>query len=98
MAAIEQDAFIHEFTTGRPVDRPIHPAAAHQRGVRRIHDRVHPERGDVSTDRAKNAHRGKIQTTKHKMKKNGGRHPSTALPSCCASLCSNMCFGPSLRL
>jgi len=47
-AAAEQPAFVNQLRPGGAVDGPIDAAAAEQRTVRRIDDRVHLEPGDVA--------------------------------------------------
>src|ERR1051325_9563429 len=49
-AAAERLAFGEEFAAGGAVDRTIDPAAAEQRCVRRIYDRVDRKLGDVADE------------------------------------------------
>ncbi len=51
-AAVERSAFGEQLGAGRAMDRTVHPAAAQQRFVRGIHDRVHGEGRDVRAERA----------------------------------------------
>jgi len=46
-AAAELPACLEQTRAGRAVNRAVHPAAAEQRGVCRVHDRVQRQRRDV---------------------------------------------------
>jgi hypothetical protein len=49
-------AFGEQSRSGRTMNRPIHAAAAKQRRIRRVHDCVHLQTGDVTFDDGQTGH------------------------------------------
>jgi hypothetical protein len=54
--AAKPTAFGEQSWSGRTMNRPIHTAAAKQRGIRRVHDCVDLQTGDVAFDDGQTGH------------------------------------------